>query len=77
MLRQIEEDVLNRNDHNNPFQLKIPSHNASQANLDLLSLAYTLNKLALLPLALHPLLPQLEKLALEHILPHTTTLPAL
>lgn len=46
---QTAVDILYRNQHQNPFQLKVPSHNASRDAILLQCRAFVLNKLALVP----------------------------
>lgn len=50
---QTAQDIFNRNTHTNPFQIKLPSHHASQQNINIMAQAFILNKLALLPFYQH------------------------
>jgi hypothetical protein len=62
------QDIYARNNHNNLFQLKVPSPNASQHSLRHMAHAFILSKLALIPFHEDAKTTQLYRTSLEELL---------
>lgn len=64
---QTAHDIFNRNTHSDPFAIKIPSNFATKQNIDVMTHAFILNKIALLPFYQNERLTQLYKMSLEYL----------